>query len=68
MRCFFMNFKENLKNLMNERNLKNVELANKAGLTRASISYYLLGKREPNLEALEKLKNALACSYDDLLK
>lgn len=68
MRCFFMNFKENLKRIMKERDIKNIDLANKIGISRSVITNYLQGTKEPRFETLEKIKNALACSYDDLLK
>lgn len=63
-----MNFKENLKNLLKERNITQAELSRKLNVDRSSITNYIKGNREPNLEQLEKIKNALACSYDDLLK
>lgn len=63
-----MNFKENLKNLMRENNVKNIDLANVLQINKSNITYYLQGKQEPNLESLEKIKNFLGCSYDDLLK
>ena len=33
-----------------------------------TIRNYMNGTREPSLDNLEKIKNVLACSYDDLLK
>lgn len=63
-----MNFKENLKNLLKERNITQAELSRKLNVDRSSITNYIKGNREPNLEQLEKIKNILACSYDDLLK
>lgn len=63
-----MNFKENLKNLLKERNVTQAELSRKLNVDRSSITNYIKGNREPNLEQLEKIKNILACSYDDLLK
>lgn len=63
-----MNFKENLKNLLKERNITQAELSRKLNVDRSSITNYIKGNREPNLEQLEKIKNFLGCSYDDLLK
>lgn len=63
-----MNFKENLKNLLKEKNITQAELSRKLNVDRSSITNYIKGNREPNLEQLEKIKNFLACSYDDLLK
>lgn len=63
-----MNFKKNLKNLMDKANIKNIELAKILGLNKSTITLYLNGQRMPNYETLEKLKDYFSCSYDDLLK
>ena len=63
-----MNFKNNLKNLIEKSNLNNNQLSIKLGISRSTISKYLNGTREPSLETIEKLTEALNCSYDDLLK
>lgn len=67
-----MNFAKNLKDLIEKdgkkaENLK--KLMSALGLQEPrTIRNYMNGTREPNLDNLEKIKNALACSYDDLLK
>lgn len=63
-----MNFKINLKNQIEKNNLNNNQLAIKLGVSRASITNYLNGTREPSFEILEKLTVIFNCSYDDLLK
>ncbi len=67
-----MNFAKNLKDLIEKdgkkaENLK--KLMNALGLQEPrTIRNYMNGTREPSLDNLEKIKNALACSYDELLK
>ncbi|MCI9654317.1 MAG: helix-turn-helix transcriptional regulator [Acholeplasmatales bacterium] len=63
-----MDFKNNLKNLIKDNNLNNNQLALKLGVSRSLITHYINGTKEPTLQTLEKLKFALNCSYDDLLK
>lgn len=63
-----MNFKENLKKLIIKNDLNNNQLAIKIGVSRSLITHYLNGSKEPSLETIEKLTEALNCSYDDLLK
>lgn len=63
-----MNFKENLKSLIIKNNINNNQLAIKIGVSRSLITHYLNGSKEPSLETIEKLTEALNCSYDDLLK
>lgn len=43
------------------------ELATKAGLSAPSICQYEKGERRPDLESLQKLKEALQVGYDVLL-
>ena len=67
-----MNFAKNLKDLIEKdgkkaENLKKLMNALRLQEPR-TIRNYMNGTREPSLDNLEKIKNALACSYDDLLK
>ena len=50
-----MDFVERLKNFMNETGLKQIDLANKTGMSRGSISNILSGKRSPNDKLLSEL-------------
>lgn len=63
-----MDFKNNLKNLIEVNNLNNNQLALKLNVSRSLITHYLNGTKEPTLHTLEKIKIALNCSYEDLLK
>lgn len=64
----FIEFPQNLKTLRKQTGLTQAEFAKKAGLNYSNIRDYEQGVREPNFETLEKIKIALDCSYDDLLK
>ena len=63
-----MNFKENLKQIRRIKGLTQEELAEKVNVTKFAIRHYEQGQTEPKFEILEKIKVALDCSYDDLLK
>lgn len=64
----FIDFPQNLKTLRKNLGLTQAQLAEKAGLKQNNIRDYEQGFREPRLEILERIKIALNCSYDDLLK
>ena len=61
-----MNLSERIKNIRKEKGLTQKELAEKAGLSIASIQGYEQGKYKPKIEQLEKLSAALECSLYDL--
>ena len=63
-----MNFKENLRQIRRIKGLTQEELAEMIGVTKFAIRHYEQGQTEPKFELLEKIKIALECSYDDLLK
>lgn len=50
-----MDFIERLKNYMNENNLKQIDISDKTGMSRGSISNILSGKRTPNEKMLTVL-------------
>lgn len=52
-----MDFIERLKIFMNETGLKQIDIANKTGMSRGSISNILSGKRSPNEKLLAELSN-----------
>ena len=64
----FIDFPRNLKEIRKIRGYSQEELAEKLGLNKFTISKYEQGTREPDLNTLEKIKIALNCSYDDLLR
>lgn len=63
-----MNFRNNLKELIERNGLNANQLAIKLNLSRSTISCYLSGKRKPSLAMLKTLKDFFKCSYDDLLE
>lgn len=63
-----MNFSRNLKKLMLEKNVKNIDLAKALNVNKSNITRYLNGEMTPSYDLLEKIKNYFNCSYDDLLK
>lgn len=56
-----------LKNLIEELDIKQNELAQKAGITEATISNYINAKQLPKLGVVEKLADVLGVSVDYLL-
>ena len=64
----FIDFPRNLKEIRRSKGFSQEEFADLTELTLNTIRNYEQGRREPNLLTLEKIKIALGCSYDDLLK
>ena len=60
-------FGERLKEIIEERGMTQRELAEKAGITEATISRYLSFQRVPKATHVLKIANALKCSCDYLL-
>ena len=60
-------FVQRLSQLMEEKNLTQVELAEKIGITNVTISRYLSGERKPRVEIVAKLANVLGTTVDFLL-
>lgn len=61
-----MAFQNQLKKLMNEKNMKAVDLARATGLSEAAISDYLKGKKEPRGRQSIAIATALCVSLDTL--
>lgn len=62
----FAGLGEALLRLRKTRGLTLVDLADKAGVARASLSAYESGKQVPSLESLNRLLVALATDLDEL--
>lgn len=58
---------DKIKKIREERKLSQDDLAKRLGVTRAVISQYETGKRQPKLDQLKKIAAALNCSYLDLI-
>ena len=60
-------FDKNLKRLRNQRNLKQEELAERLNVTRQTISGWETGRRQPDLDMLKKLAEALNVDMHELI-
>ncbi len=61
-------FGENLKNIIVNLGMTQVELANRSGLTPAAISQILDGKREPSLSSICALLEVIPVKFERLVK
>ena len=61
-------FSNNLKRLREAKEWTQLKLARKSGIHVAQVSHYENGRREPNLENLRALKEALGCEYGEFFK
>ncbi|MBM7835626.1 helix-turn-helix domain-containing protein [Clostridium sardiniense] len=64
---YLNDFGEKLKFLRKSNNLTQQELANKLNVTKQTISFYELGKREPSLGFIIDISKYFNCSIDELL-
>lgn len=62
-----MELNEKIRELMEKNHLNQKQLASKAHITEASMSKYLSGKREPRIDVIVNLANALGTTADDLI-
>lgn len=62
-----MNFAKRLKKLRKEAELTQKELANKIGVSRATVAGYETKGKEPSYETLSKISKVLNCSIDYLM-
>lgn len=60
-------FPQRLTALLAERNMTQLELAARIGVTRAAMSRYVSGEREPRLVTLVRIAEELDVNVDDLL-
>lgn len=59
-------FSENIKSLRKQRHITQVQLAEKIGVSRSTISMYEMGEREPDFETLEALADIFNVDMDFL--
>ena len=60
-------FSNNLKRLMHESSLNQVELSKEIGIAQSAISAWLLDKKEPSITSLWLLADYFQCSVDELI-
>lgn len=61
------NFPERLAALLAEHNMTQLELAARIGVTRAAMSRYVSGEREPRFVTLVRIAEELDVHIDDLI-
>lgn len=61
-------FSKNLRSLMRRDNLNQPELAQKLGVTKAAVNYWVNGRSVPQVSVVQQLADIFCCSTDDLLK
>lgn len=62
-----MTLASNLRSIRELRRLTQAQLGERAGIAPASVSHFETGQRQPSLDSLVKLANALEVSADALL-
>ena len=65
--CEVMKYGDRIAYLREQNNLTQQQLADKIGVTRASLSHYEKNRREPDYETLQKLADFFEVSVDYLL-
>lgn len=60
-------FSQRLTALLAERNMTQLELAARIGVTRAAMSRYVSGEREPRLVTLVRIAEELDVNVDELI-
>lgn len=63
----YMNFSKRLKKLRSEANLTQKDLAEKIGVSRATVAGYETKGKEPSYDTLLKIARVLNCSVDYLM-
>ena len=61
-------FGKHVRELRKERGLSQVELAAKVGIDRSYMGFLERGERNPSLEVIAKIAEALSVTPDELLK
>ena len=61
------NFNENLRHAREQKGLSQKDVAEKIGVANSTYSLYESGNREPNVQTIKKISDALNVSADDLL-
>ena len=59
---------ENIKRLLNEKEMTQRQLAINSACTESAISKYIGGQREPNYETLKRITKALGVKADELFE
>ncbi len=57
----------NIEHFLNERGMKQKQLADKVGVSKSTISAYINGERLPSIVTLINICYALDCEIEDLI-
>ena len=60
-------FGSKLKEILTTLGISQIDLANKTGLTQASISHILTGKREPSLSSIIAILEVIPVKFEKLV-
>lgn len=64
---FEIKISENLRQLMKEAGVNQVQLSNRIGVAQSAISAWLLNKKEPSITSLWLLADFFNCTVDELI-
>lgn len=60
-------FRLNLQYYMEEAGINQVDLANKIGVSKSTVSTWLSGRSYPRINIIQKIADVLSCTTDDLV-
>ena len=60
--------RQNIRDLIDQRGLKHVKVANDLGLSRSNFSAMLMGKKTLRVEYLPRIAESIGCTYNDLFR
>lgn len=60
-------FGEHLYQLLRRKGIRQVELARRMYVTQATISNYTMGINGPTVATLRRIKDAIGCTWEELL-
>lgn len=64
---FRMEFGRRLRRILDFKNISQLELSEKTGISQVAISKYIRGKRTPSFYNADKIARALGCSVTELI-
>lgn len=56
-----------LQHIMYDKDISQSELARRVGVSRSCMNNWYWGIRNPNIEALKRIRRALGCEWDELM-
>lgn len=60
-------FGENLRRLLQERGITQSEMGRRMYVTQAAVGEYLVSKGGPTVATLRRIRDAIGCTWEDLL-